>query len=239
MGDEFSTPLTSPFYPKPPLHYIDAKLFLALFNATEESLQKLLPDPLRPTDMGLTAMLHAYQPCKETGPFMESALLIQCIYENPDTGEEDVGLYFSNAFASTDVAIAVGREVWGYPRKYANISMKWKDDTLVATTERGGEVLMRATCTFDDEGDWIDSGPNINLKLIPSADADGIDFAALTAAHVVYNVKNGRSGDVEVEFFKGSYDDLTLVEMVNPMIGLYFDTDITVPPAKIIKTLDL
>jgi acetoacetate decarboxylase len=110
MGDEFSTPFTSPFYPKPPLHYIDAKLFLALFNATEESLQKLLPESLRPTDMGLTAILHAYQPCKETGPFMESALLIQCIYENPDTGEEDVGLYFSNAFANTDVAIAVGRE---------------------------------------------------------------------------------------------------------------------------------
>ncbi len=98
---------------------------------------------------------------------------------------------------------------------------------------------MRATCTCDDEGDLIDSGPNINLKLIPSADADGFDFAALTAAHVVYDVKNGRSGDVEVELFKGGYDDLTLVEVVNPMIGLYFDTDITVPPAKIIKTLEL
>ena len=189
--------------------------------------------------MGLTAILHGYQHCKETGPFMESALLIQCIYENPDTGEEDVGLYFSNAFANTDVAIAVGREVWGYPRKYAKISMKWKGDTLVPTTQRGGEVLMRASCTFDDEGDLIDSGPNINLKLIPSADAAGIDFAAITAAHLVYDVKTARSGDVEVELFKGGYDDLTLVEMVNPMIGLHFDTDITVPPAKIIKTLEL
>ena len=231
-------PLASPLYGRPPLHYVDAKLLLALFIATEESIEKILPDPLQPSEMRLAGLMFGEQPCKETGPFMESGILVQCMFDNPETGEDEIGVHFPFNYVDTDVAMAMGREIWGYPRKLANVAMDWKGDTLVATTTRNGAPLFKATCTLTDEGEWIDSGPNVNVKLIPDALGTGYDASYVTVADTAYDVKSGRSGDVEVEIFDGPNDVLSIIEIESPMIGLYFNTDIMVPKPRLVLPLD-
>jgi len=212
-------------------------MLLALFNTSDESLQKLLPSFFRPSDMKLAGLMFAEQPCRETGTFMESALLVQCVFDNHLTGQEEVGVYFAHDYVDTDVALAAGREVWGYPRKMAKISMKWTGDRLVATTSRGGKPLLKATCTFTEEGEWIDSGPNLNVKMIPSADGEGFDVASVSAAYLTYDVKKGRSGTPKIEINSGPHDGLGGIDIESIMIGLYFDMDITVPPGKKVMTL--
>jgi len=221
VKDGIGTPLLAPTYPGPPYHYIDAKIFLALFNPPEEflalfnppeeSLQALLPEPLRPSQMPLAGIMFGEQPCKEAGTFMEAGMLIQCLFDNPETKEEEVGVYFAYNYVDTDVAQAAGREIWGYPRKQADISLDWKGDTITGTAKRDGVTLLKATCTLDDEGEWIDSGPNINLKMIPSVTGKGYDMAILTAAYLTYDIKTGRSGEVEVEFQNGPQTDLRMI----------------------------
>jgi acetoacetate decarboxylase len=237
MSRKFSTPLLSPVYPKPPYHYIGSKLFLALFNPTDNCLKKLLPPELRPSDLKLAGLMFAQQPCKEAGTFMESGVLVQCVFDNPETKQEEVGVYFPFEYADTDVAIAAGREIWGYPRKLAKISLDVRGDKVVATTARGGKTLLKATCTLTDEGEWIESGPNVNIKMIPSIDGKGSDVATITSAHLTYDVKKGRSGTPEIEVNSGPQDDLSMIELENVMMGLYFDVDITVPLGKVIKKL--
>ena len=234
-----STPILSPTYPMPPYHYVDAKLFLALFTPTEESLQALLPAPLRPSQMPLAGIMIGEMPCKETGTFMEAGLLAQCLFDNPETKEEEVGVYFAYNYANTDIAITSGREIWGYPRKLADISLDWKKDTITGTVVRDETTILKATCKMEDEGEWIDSGPNVNAKVIPSPSGEGYDLAVLTAAYLEYTVKNGRSGEVEFEVQSGPRDDLSPVKIEMPFIGLYFDTDILLPPARKIADLKL
>ena len=237
LPEIFSTPLKSPLYPPPPYNYKDANIFLALFNPTVESIEKLLPEPLRPSQLPLAGIMTGLQPCVETGTFWESALLVQCMFDNPETGEDEVGVYFAHVYVDTDVALASGREFWGYPRKLADIQMKWKGDTLTATTVRHGNRLFYARCTFDEDGEWIDSGPNVNVKMIPSVTGEGFDVSFLTAAYLTYDIHNGRSGDVEIKIANGPNDDLSILEIETPMIGLYFDCDIVVPPGKVIAKL--
>lgn len=232
VKEGISTPLLSPTYPGPPYHYEDAKIFLALFNPPEDSIRALLPKPLRPSQMPLAGLLFGEQPCKETGTFMEAGMLIQCLFDNPETKEEEVGVYFAYNYVDTDVAQAAGREIWGYPRKLADISMDWKGDILTGTAKRDGVTLLKATCTLDDEGEWIDSGPNLNLKVIPNVSGKGYDLAVLTAAYLTYDIKKGRSGEVEFEFQSGPRDDFSKVQVESNFIGLYFDCDITVPAGK-------
>jgi acetoacetate decarboxylase len=239
VKEGMSTPLLSPLYPGPPYHYVDAKLFLALFNPTEASIKALLPPPLRPSQMPLAGLLFAEQPCKETGTFMESGMLVQCMFDNPKTKEEEVGVYFCYNYVDSDIAQAAGREIWGYPRKRAEISLDWKKDTIIATTEREGMTILKATCKLADEGEWIDSGPNINVKMIPSVTGKGYDLGVITAAYLTYDVKKGRSGDVEVELQNGPNDDFSKVILESNMIGLYFDCDILVPEGKIVGKVKL
>ena len=234
----YSTPVLTPTYPPPPYHYVNARVFLALFNPPEDSVQDLLPKPMRPSQMPLAGLLFAEQPCQEAGTFMESGLLVQCLFDNPETGEEEVGVHFAYNYVDTDVALASGREIWGYPRKMADISLKMKGNTVLGTTVRDNTTILKATCKLEDEGEWIDSGPNVNIKMIPSVTGKGYDTAVLTAANLEYTIKNGRSGEVEVEFQSGPRDDLGPVKMENPMIGLYFDCDILVPEGKVVAKLD-
>lgn len=239
LKEASSTPLLSPFYPRPPYHYIDAKIFLALFNPPEDTIETLLPKPLRPSQMPLAGLMFGEQPCKETGTFMESALLIQCLFDNPQTEEEEVGVYFAYNYVDTDIAQSSGREIWGYPRKRGDVSLKLKGDCVVGATVRDDVTIFRASCNLEDEGEWIDSGPNINVKLIPSVTGKGFDLATITAAYLEYTIKNGRSGDVEIEFHNGPRDDFSKVKIESPMIGLYFDCDILLPEGKIVGTVEL
>lgn len=218
---------------------MDAKLFLALFNPPEDSIQKLLPEPLRPSQMPLAGLLFGEQRCKETGTFMESGLLVQCLFDSPEKKEEEVGVYFAYNYVDTDIAQAAGREIWGYPRKRADISLKLTDNKVVGTTKRDGVTILKATCKLEEEGEWIDSGPNINVKIIPSVTGVGYDLAAITAAYLEYTIKNGRSGEVTVEFKDGPRDDFSKVKSESTMIGLYFDCDILVPEGKIVGTIKI
>jgi len=239
VKEGIGTPILSPLYPKPPYHYIDAKLFLALFTPTEDSIRAILPEPLRPSQMPLAGLLIAEQPCKETGTFMEAGMLVQCLFDNPETKEEEVGVHFAYNYVDTDIAQAAGREIWGYPRKRADISLKWKGDMLTGKVVRDRVTLLKATCTFEDDGEWIDSGPNINVKMVPSVTGNGYELAVLTAAYLKYDVKNGRSGEVKIEFNNGPQDDFSKVEVESSFIGLYFDCDITVPPGKNVGEIKL
>ncbi len=234
-----SAPLLSPAYPGPPYHYINARLFLAMFNPPEETIQDLLPVPLRPSQMPLAALMFGEMPCKETGTFMESGLLVQCVFDNPETKEEEVGVYFAYNYVNTDTAQAAGREIWGYPRKLANISLNWRKDTITGKVVRDKTTIYKASCKMEDEGAWIDSGPNINAKVIPSPSGEGYDTAVLTAAYLEYTIKNGRSGDLKIEIQGGPRDDFSPVKIDTPMIGQYFDCDMLVPPAKVIGNLEL
>lgn len=224
-------------YPSPPYHYDDAKIFLALFYSNEDSLSKILPEPLRPTDMYLAGVMFGEQPCRETGTFHESAILIQSLYEDENTGEEEVGVYFAFEWCDSDVALAAGREIWGYPRKLADIRMDWKGDELVCETMRNGETLLKTSCEFEDEGEWIDSGANLNVRRIPSSTRDGYDISEITAADLEYDIKTGRSGDVRIEISSGSHDNLKDIQIEGTMIGLVFDTDITIPAPKRVISL--
>ena len=239
MTEGKSTPLLSPTYPMPPYHYEDARLFLALFNPPEDAIQDLLPAPLRPSQMPLAGFMFGEMPCKETGTFMESGLLVQCVFDNPQTKEEEVGVYFALNYVNTDVAVTSGREIWGYPRKLADISLTWKGDTLTGKVRRDKTTIYKAVCKMEDEGAWMDSGPNINAKVIPSPSGEGHDMAVLTAAYLEYTIKDGRSGDVKFDFQSGPRDDLSLVKIETPMIGQYFDCDMMVPPAKVVGDLKL
>ncbi len=239
MVQVYSAPIASPLYPRPPYHYDGARLFLALFYAKEEAFKRILPSPLRSSDLRLMGLMFGEHPCRETGRFMESAVLVQCMYPNGQTEQESVGVFFSHNYCDSDVALAAGREIWGYSRKLADITMSLAGDTLTAQTVRDGVCLMRAQCTLTDEGEWIDSGPNLNIKLIPSVDGSGHDIAALTAAHLKYDILRGRSGEVNIQIQSGPRDDLDMIEIESPMIGLYFDLNIMLPLGQIVKVLDV
>lgn len=169
------TPLLASLYPDPPYEYRDATLVTAA--VTGPFPEGVLPHGLdMPPEPMLTAVFADY-PDTTVGPYREAIVLVGCSYRGT------VGLYCPFIYVDSDAAMAAGREVWGFPKKFADIEVETTGSTVRARLSRGGSDLMVL------EGDAAEATdpalgaaalPIYNHKLIPGAAAKEPDVDCLT-----------------------------------------------------------
>src|SRR5271169_5451234 len=53
------------------------------------------------------------------------------------------GQYMAYLYLDSDTAIAAGREIWGFPKKYARFPSSARKDVLTKRVERGGIELFK------------------------------------------------------------------------------------------------
>lgn len=88
------------------------------------------------------------------------------------------GGYFLYEYEDQDYAIAAGRELWGYPKKYADINLIEHTDKIVATAVKNGIEILRIE--LDKKAKYNlpkpDSKftPHLLLHTIPNCDGPGI-----------------------------------------------------------------
>ena len=201
-------------------------MLIVVFYTTEEFQRRILPKPLKPSSLPLAAAFIAEYPNTNLGPFWEAAIEVQAQYKDL------VGIYCPFMYVSNDIALAVGREVWGYPRKIGTMKHVRRGNRITATLDRQNQRLMTIKVKLTDEGDWIDTGPNLNLKLIPSIDGTKYAVKQITATDVKFSIHKGLSGDAELILKGSKADPINIVPVEEIMTGLYFDLDIDVPLGK-------
>jgi acetoacetate decarboxylase len=122
--------------------------------------------------------------------------------------------YLYNPFMIVDneVALAVGREVWGYPKKLGKFARGWGNngagfgEQLLCKVERPlGHTLMSASMACSERADLeeLDAGyPILSLRIIPDAeDLSRPCVAQLIALELPVSVRTGSDG--AAEFYKG------------------------------------
>jgi len=85
-----------------------------------------------------------------------------------------IGVYLDD-----DPPIVAGREIWGFPKKYAHPKLEIVKDTLTGTLEYAGQLVAMGTMGYKHESMAGDgsltpatlSKTQINLKLIPASTA--------------------------------------------------------------------
>src|SRR6266704_2918571 len=89
-----------------------------------------------------------------------------------------LGLVRGQMYLDDDPPIAAGREIWGFPKKYAHPKLEIVKDTLTGTLEYAGQLVAMGTMGYKHEsmagnGDVTRatlSKTQINLKMIPGVD---------------------------------------------------------------------
>lgn len=96
----------------------------------------------------------------------------------PARYKDVVGGYFIFEYEDQDYSIAAGRELWGYPKKYADISMTETSNMLLATAVKNGREIMRLELdlTLPYKGKLIETKftPHLLLPTVPNGDKPGI-----------------------------------------------------------------
>jgi len=166
---EYCMPSTAPLYSPPPVQFRDNRIISILFKTTSEVLQELVPKPLVPNQNNLMFIyigeLNIENPTVGKYSYLEAGIGVPVAFSKT-LGNYAVYLYLDKA-----LAIVGGREIWGWPKKDAQISFIEQDGKISAKIERFGITLIAVTANLLKKSDSIPHQPDLpwfNLKIIPS-----------------------------------------------------------------------
>lgn len=215
--------------------FYDAEMITVIWETSPEAIEKLLPPPLKPTALPIVMAFVANYPATNFSlPYSESALLVRASFE----GQE--GSYCLSMPVTDDMAMAGGREIYGYPKKMANIVLRKEGDVVEGWTERHGirfmKIKARLTGKMNDSagadllrslGLGITAGQTsstiaYNFKHFPSPEGGGFDYAPrLIKGEVVFRPKTLALAEAEIDLVPSEFDPWHTLP-VKRMIGGFY-----------------
>jgi len=166
---EYSMPRLSPLYGPPPVQFRDNRIISIVFRTTPEVLQDLVPKPLLPNPNNLIFIyigrLNIEDPAIGRYEYLEAGIGVPVVFSKTP-GNYAVCLYVNKA-----LPIVGGREIWGWPKKDAEIAFSEKEGEISGRVERFGRVLLNLSAKLEKKVDLIPSQPELPwflLKIIPS-----------------------------------------------------------------------
>lgn len=167
-------PVQAPLYPSPfvPYQALDQRILYAVCRGDAGSIRALLePTPFDWTgdDRFVVSVVDFMSNAK--CPFFDVAIVV------PVTFRGQPGGYYVFEYENNDAAIAAGRELWGYPKKYARCGMDHLDDgTVVGWAERHGTRILEIRVTPDEAAALPEKPltlPHLNVRTFPAPDGPG------------------------------------------------------------------
>jgi acetoacetate decarboxylase len=168
----FAMPLTSPAYSPGPYRFVNREYLIITYRTDRDKLRAVVPEPL---EINESEPLVKYEFIRMPdsngfGDYTESGQVIPVSFRGRR------GTYTQCMFLNDEGPIAGGRELWGFPKKLAQPTLRTETDTLVGTLDYG--PLRVATGTMGYKHRELDVAqvkasllsPNYLLKIIPHVD---------------------------------------------------------------------
>jgi acetoacetate decarboxylase len=232
-----SMPAAGPSYPAGPYRFVDREYMVITYETDPDVIREQLPEPLEPGERPVVHYEWIRMPDSSGfGSYTESGMVIPA-----RIGHDEVN-FVAQMYLDDDPPIVAGREIWGFPKKYAHPKLEIVKDTLTGTLSYAGQLVAMGTMGYKHES-MAGNGTRttatlektqVNLKLIP-----GVDGRAEICQLVAYNLT-----EITV---KGSWSGpgrLHLVPHVNaPVADLpvrkvigahHFIADLTLPYGRVI-----
>lgn len=244
-----SMPLASPSYPKGPYRFIDRQYMIITYESDPDAIRAAVPEPLEPD--GSNTVLYEFIRMPDStgfGDYTETGIVIPCKYQGEPVN------FTAQMYLDCEPPISGGREIWGFPKKLADVSLKVNRDTLAGRLEYAGQPVALASMAYkhenvvcgngghDHRGTLCDAEPlrrklsktQVNLKLIPD-----VDGSLAIAQLVAYNL-----ADIHIKGGWHSPARLHLIPHVNAPVadlpvrrvigGSHFVADLTLPYGRVL-----
>jgi acetoacetate decarboxylase len=166
----FAMPFTSPAYPVGPYRFVNREFMIITYRTDMDKLRAIVPAPLEVTEPVVKYEFIRMPDSTGFGDYTETGQVIPVSYNGKKGG------YTHCMFLNDHPPIAGGRELWGFPKKLANPTLKAEIDTLVGTLDYGPVRVATGTMGYkhrEADHDAVLASlatPNWLLKIIPHVD---------------------------------------------------------------------
>ena len=162
---------------------------------------------------------------------LNRGLFIPCTYQGQACN------FVSQMYLDDDPPIAAGREIWGFPKKYAHPTLKVMGDTLTGTLSYAGQQVAMGTMAYKhslfarDMNKTVTSLEKlqVNLKLIP--DVDGSPAIAQLVGYrlIDITVKGSWVGPARLHLIPHVNAPVADLPVNSILGGRHFVADLTLP----------
>lgn len=227
-----SIPIQAPLYPEPPYKYPGARGILIIYETEPNNIKQVLPDVLEVGDMPLAFLgVMEYPVCEPLGPYNEAYLMVQA-----KCG--DVSAWFNPfMWVTTEEALTAGREIWGFPKKIAEIEVVQEEERVVGTVERKGVRFIEAVVEPSAPLEMPFEASIMTFKQMLRGDGSGLDVKKVLLTTNPLEIKKMMGGEGKIKFEKSEEDPVDLLEPTKLVASVYVEYDMTLPYGKIIKTI--
>ncbi len=232
-----SMPAASPSYPRGPYRFIDREYMIIVYESDPAAIRAAVPEPLEPD--GSNTVLYEWIRMPDSsgfGNYTESGIVIPCRWQGETVN------FTAQMYLDDEPPISGGREIWGFPKKFAQPKLEVASDTLTGTLHYAGQMVAIGTMAFKHATspggvEAMAKGmgkTQINLKIIPD-----VDGSQKICQLVAYNLT-----DITIKGSWVSPARLHLIPHVNAPVadlplkrvvgGKHFIADLTLPHGRVL-----
>ena len=161
----YSMPVDAPLYARPPIYYKNAETIGITYETDPDAALDLLPEGLVLSEPAMASLLFIRYPWSTLGPYEETILGLPCLWKG------EPRFYIVHIVVNSDIPQTAGREIWGYPKKMATITIETEGDILWGKMERpAGNLICSAGIRPETPVEELPTtgGGGLSLRVIPS-----------------------------------------------------------------------
>lgn len=223
----FAMPLTSPSYPKGPYRFIDREFLTITYHTDMDALRAVVPEPLEIPEPLVKYEFIRMPDSTGFGDYAESGQVI------PVTLNGVAGGYVHSMFLNDEAPIAGGREIWGFPKKLADPSLRVEKDTLIGTLDVGSVRVATGTMGYKyrelDHASVMRSleAPNFLLKILPHVDCTPRICELVRYYTTDITLKGAWEGPAGLELHQHALAPVAALPVLEVVSAVHLLTDLT------------
>ena len=232
------------------IDFYDAEMVFAFWLTQPDIVERLLPPPLKPAGLPIASAFVANYPRTSFGPpYREGALFLMAQYE------EVMGNYCLAMPVTGDMAMAGGREQFGFPKKIAqHIQLDQSGNEIKGFVERNGIRFFELTFKPDEQAvnesfrDMIQQSFGFNqetgaaaylFKCFLAPDGPMFDYPPrLIRQTTVFRPKTIEWGQAQIIMTPSECDPWSEIEVVSPIGAMRIIGDNTMLSGKVLAEVD-
>jgi acetoacetate decarboxylase len=234
---QYSMPADAAAYQSPPYYYRNTRSISVAFETDIEAALQALPAPLAIAEPA-TAVLSFYEYSWTTfGPYNEAILSLLVEHKGRPMS------YIMHIAVTTEPPMLAGREIWGFPKKLAQIEFKSEKDMVYGTLERPAGVRLASAIVRPERpatNGHSSAPPAVSFRLIPSAEKNGRPVCAeIIETHTEVKVHEAWTGTGSIAFAESSrLDPWNRLPVKRVIHASYVLSEMTLGFGKVIDRLE-
>lgn len=234
VKNAFAMPFSHSTYPKGPYFFNNREFFIITYETDMDILREVVPEPLEVTEPIVNFEFIRMPDSTGFGDYTESGQVIPVTYQGKKA------TYSYAMYLDDESPIAGGREIWGFPKTYANPSLRASSETLIGELNYENHQVALGTMGYKyktlDKEEVLKTllGPNYLLKIIPHVDGSARICELVEYYLENVTVKGAWTGPAALHLIPHATARVADLPVKKVIKGTHILADITLPYGKVV-----